>query len=199
MIIDVLYAEEQDSERMMVAVNITEGGETKKIAYIIPREALEWRIAEYGLADDDVDTVLDMVLFDPHVQVPKGSGLYETDTVEQARDVFLGLVRAKRQESDAERDKGGAVARSIAGDQKSARQQMRDLFHHNPEVISVKREMVAVARQQEMASKSRVAAAPARDRVAEARMALEALKNKAPEKGDKNAAHADIQARPGKS
>lgn len=199
MIIDVLYAEEHDSDRMLVAVNITEGADTKKIAYVIPKEALEWRIAEYGLADDDVDTVLDMLLFDPHVQVPKGSGLYEADTVEQAREVFLGLIRAKRLESDAERAKGGAAARSVAGDETAARRQMKELLHHDPEVISVKRQIVDVARQQEMTNKARTAAAPARDRVAEARLALESLKNKAPEKEDKNAAHADIQARPRKA
>lgn len=185
MIIEVLDAEDYDDNKMLVATNITQNGETTKVAYIIPKEAIEWRIAEYDLDPNDTETALDILLHSPHIDIPEGERLYDGITVEQARNALLSRVRAKREESDKQKAAravaaGGTTLRKAGIDPEvAARGKMLGLLHRDPEVIAVKREIIAVHRQQADEERAKAKAKPARDRVADLKQQLEGMKNAA--------------------
>lgn len=179
MIVEVLYAEEYDAERMTVAANITKDGVTQKFAYVIPKEAMEWRIAEYDLDPEDTDTLLDFFLFEPHVEVPQAEQLYETDTKDQAREAILSRIKAKRQESDAEKVKSRGAARTAGVDPEvTARGQMLGLFHRDSEVIAVKRQIIGHQLEKAQASRRRPDP-PTSGRASDYKKMLEEMKNAA--------------------
>lgn len=48
-------------------------------AHIIPKDTFEWRAAEYGIDPDDTETLLQMVLHEPHIPDPTLPENFATD------------------------------------------------------------------------------------------------------------------------
>jgi hypothetical protein len=71
---------------------------------LMPTVALEWRAAEYGIDPADVDTLLDVILHEPHIpMVDDGSGLryadngpdlLSADSTDDARAAHLARIKA---------------------------------------------------------------------------------------------------------
>lgn len=174
MMIELLYAEDHGEDKMLIATNITQNGETTKVAYIIPRETWEWRVAEYDLDPEDTETALDILLHSPHVNIPQGEGLYDGVTVEAAREALLSRVRDHRKNSDTEKAARTAL-RKASDPEVAVRGQILGLLHKDPEVIAVKREVIAIHRQR--ADEERAKAKPARDRLADMKLKLKEMKD----------------------
>lgn len=77
----------------------------KPHAHLIPTAALEWRAAEYGIDPTDIDTLLEILLHEPHMamteeteeQPPRyadpGPALWEADSTAAARAAHLSRVK----------------------------------------------------------------------------------------------------------
>lgn len=71
--------------------------------YLMPTVALEWRAAEYGIDPTDVDTLLDVILHEPHMpmtddgQGPRyadnGPDLWQADNTDAAREAHLARIK----------------------------------------------------------------------------------------------------------
>ncbi|MFB6776484.1 hypothetical protein ACFCX0_03425 [Streptomyces sp. NPDC056352] len=75
---------------------------------LMPQNILEWRAAEYGIDPTDTETLLDIVLHEPHLPVEEpgedepqamrytdgGPTLWEADSTTKARDAHLARVAA---------------------------------------------------------------------------------------------------------
>lgn len=76
----------------------------KVAIHIMPTAALEWRAAEYGIDPTDVDTLLDIILHEPHMptvddpqQGPRyadsGPDLWQADNTDTAREAHLARIK----------------------------------------------------------------------------------------------------------
>lgn len=71
-------------------------GTTILFEYTFPDDTLEWRAAEYEIDPTDLDTLLDIVLYEPHLPAddqPELS-LHHAPTVKSARDRHLARIEA---------------------------------------------------------------------------------------------------------
>lgn len=77
----------------------------RTIAHLMPQQTLEWRAAEYGIDPEDVDTLLEIVLHEPHMALTDeaedeparyatGPALWEADSTTTARVAHLRRVQA---------------------------------------------------------------------------------------------------------
>lgn len=75
------------------------------VVYLMPTNALDWRAAEYGIDPTDVDTLLEVVLHEPHMPMtdddekgpqPRDGGpdLWTAENTEAARQAHLARVQA---------------------------------------------------------------------------------------------------------
>lgn len=114
-------------------------GRVEDGVYIFPEDALEWRIAEYDLDPDDLDSVLEIVLAECHMDpLPDDEThyLFTAETVEDARALHLercGEVWRKHFPRDARggRDRHVPVT-----------QDWKDLFVVHAEATSLKKQLV---------------------------------------------------------
>lgn len=161
--LDLIDVEMHGDEHLLATVDVTKPGEkTVRIAYIFPRDTLEWRAAEYGIDPADVETLLDIVLWEPHMEVAAEKHLYSAPTIAEARDHLLGEVSARKAQSEALR---GPERASLARGRASVRERIVELSHLDPDVIRSKAEMVALHRDKstkQHGSVSRQATAPSR-------------------------------------
>lgn len=76
-----------------------------KHLHLMPGATLEWRAAEYGVDPKDVDTLLEIVLHEPHMQTvdnpqhgpryaDSGPDLWTADSTDAARTAHLARVQA---------------------------------------------------------------------------------------------------------
>ena len=71
--------------------------------HLMPAATLEWRAAEYGIDPTDVDTLLDIILHEPHLpmvddgQGPRytdnGPDLWQADNTDTAREAHLARIK----------------------------------------------------------------------------------------------------------
>ncbi|MER5750613.1 hypothetical protein [Streptomyces sp. NPDC002088] len=73
--------------------------------HVMPQDVLEWRAAEYGIDPTDTDTLLEIVLHEPHMALTEetedeparyaaGPALWEADSTATARTAHLDRVKA---------------------------------------------------------------------------------------------------------
>lgn len=64
------------------------------VTHLFPKNTLDWRAAEYGIDPTDVDTLLDVILHEPHIPAADGPDLWTADNTGHARAVHLARVEA---------------------------------------------------------------------------------------------------------
>lgn len=62
------------------------------VTHIFPKHTLDWRAAEYGIDPADVDTLLDVILHEPHMPEADGPDLWTADNTGHARVAHLARV-----------------------------------------------------------------------------------------------------------
>lgn len=93
---------EQDGALMYADVTAPDG---VRCLHVFPVDTPEWRAAEYDLDPSDMDTLLEIVLAEPHLDPdPDDStlSLFDADTIEKARDHHLKKVRKVKVDRDAD-------------------------------------------------------------------------------------------------
>lgn len=147
MIIKLLDVQEHGPDHLLAALEVTDDeGNVTRTVHFMPKDAAEWRVAEYGLDPNDHDTLIDVLLFEPHAHadIADEDKLHAAPTVKHARDALLGAVRARKATSDSKR----AAARGGKADpEPDARLRMKGLFAIHPEAVQAKREFVDQARE----------------------------------------------------
>lgn len=144
----VADVQEYQGTHIMVALDVTdEEGNATKVAHLIPKDAAEWRIAEYGLDPEDGDTVLDVLLFEGQAQadVPEDYRLHRAATVREAREALLGAVQAHKATNEAGRPALRGAAKA-ADPEPNARARFWALCKVDPAVVEAKRNHVAAVR-----------------------------------------------------
>lgn len=86
----------QRSGKFEVAMRVTrdDGTDFMQLHVFYP-ETLEWRAAEYGIEPTDLDTLIDIVLTDPFDD--EDDPLWQVETREEARDLMLAKVQARKE------------------------------------------------------------------------------------------------------
>ena len=164
MIVELINAEMHPNGCILATVDVTDdAGNTTRLSHFFPPDTMEWRVAEYDLDPvADADLILDIVLFEPHIEIPTDKMLYKTDRA-AAKAALVDLVTQAKGKSEAakaaRRDARGAAAKAEADREAEARGKIRGFSVWHPEIVDVKREMV-VKRYVEIQN-----APPATDRI----------------------------------
>lgn len=149
MILELVSSEiYEDGERIIALLDVTDDdGRTTRLAYLFPRDTIEWRAAEYDLDPlSDAELLTDIVLFEPHVTIPEEKRLYRTSKAE-AKEALLALVKAEKDKSDqgkAAKRKALPAARlaEVQGGEEEIRRNIRAMSHVHPQVVEAKRQYV---------------------------------------------------------
>lgn len=132
----------------------------RRFLHVIPDDTLEWRAAEYGIGAADLDTLLEIVLAEPHAGEPAaGHGLHDAPDVATARAALLSRTQAVR----VDRGTGQTW------------EQAKSHFVMHPEALALKREHVRRTRAALAAQAARPVPSEV-DRVAALRAALDVTK-----------------------
>jgi hypothetical protein len=155
---DIISVEDQgDNFAVLRRHNGVEG------VHLFPKDALEWRAAEYEIDPSDFDTLLGIILYEPllddhsHLH-PKH--LYNAGSVAEARDFHLGRIRALRK------------ANPLNDPDDLLRHVVWPNHHMNDEAIHIKRLHVQRGRKARAAERARRAVDPEAERVAGLRSQL---------------------------
>jgi hypothetical protein len=195
MMIEVLDVEEHGPGHMMLALQITDDtGTAIRTAHFMPKDAAEWRVAEYDIDPDDRDTLLDVLLFEGYAQangdLPEETRLHLAPNVQEAREALLGAVQARKATSEAKR---AAKLGRKADKEPEVRSRIKDMFDIHPEAVQAKREFVAMARERMRAERATLPlAGPER-----AANILNTMATPTPSRSE--SVDVDHQARPGKA
>lgn len=148
MIIELIDAEPYDENLILATVEVTDAGETRKLAYILPRDTMEWRVAEFDMDPvADAELLLDMVMYEPFSAIPAGAGLYDAPTHKAAKDAKLASVKGVKDKSDLEKAKRPSTPAPLRQEGQPAREKLRALLVLDLEVVDVKRQHVAKTRE----------------------------------------------------
>jgi len=137
--VTLVDVQDYDENHLLAALEVVgEDGTTIRVAHVMPKDAAEWRVAEYGLDPNDHDTLIDVLLHEGHVHadIAPEDSLHLAPTVEHAREALLGAVRVRKAKV------APAVAKGKAHPEADARQRMAGMLLMHPEVIAAKREYV---------------------------------------------------------
>lgn len=145
--IDLLDVAAYNETHLMATLDVThEDGTVVRTAHFMPKDVMEWRVAEYDLDPDD-DQLLDLVLWEQYVTVPPGKGLHEAGTVAEAREALLEALAERTGPSNAAKARARGLARGTAADPEVAvRKRMREMSLMDPEVVEQKRRIVTLQR-----------------------------------------------------
>lgn len=149
MILELVSAEMYlDGERIIALLDVTDDdGNTTRLAYLLPTDTIEWRAAEYNLDPvADAELLTDIVLFEPHVNIPEDKRLYRVGKAE-AKEALLALVKAEKGKSDAgkaAKRKALPAARlaEVQDGEEEIRRNIRAMSHVHPQVVEAKRQYV---------------------------------------------------------
>ncbi len=118
--------------------------------HCFPLDTMEWRSAEYAIDPNDRDTLLDLVLAEPWMidgidPQEHPSGLFNAETIDEARDFQLGRVTMVKDDhglySAPEKDR--VLLRNQSND---PRHYIRDASHIDHRLVVAKREIVGIER-----------------------------------------------------
>lgn len=114
-------------------------GQTVRGRHVFPDDALEWRAAEYDIDPGDMDTLLDMVLWEPHLPDPDRPDLmlHDAPDIDSAREYHLSRIQAMKDRSNKAQ---------VQGKPDPIREQIKGLARINSQAIELKRRMVGSSR-----------------------------------------------------
>lgn len=131
---------EQSGNVITVHTELTmEDGSTVSGKHVFPADTLEWRAAEYDLDPTDLDTLLDIVLYEPFLEEPDQPELtlHDAPSVEEARAYHLQRVeKVKKKATKARR--GGVDP---------VREQIKASAAMQPEAIGLKKAFIGKMRE----------------------------------------------------
>jgi len=108
-------------------------GTTMPGKHVFPADTLEWRAAEYEIDPSDLDTLLDIVLWEPFLgednERPDLS-LYEAPTIEAARARHLERIQKR---------KGKSTKRRAGVD--TVREELKQMAFMHPEALDLKKQL----------------------------------------------------------
>lgn len=86
------------SNMWVLATEVTDDTGIQRAAHMMPEETLEWRVAEYGIDPDDKDTLLQVVLYEPHLSDASTHprSLWNADSVDDARAFHVERINQRR-------------------------------------------------------------------------------------------------------
>lgn len=115
-------------------------GTTIRGRHVFPDDALEWRAAEYDIDPADTDTLLDMVLWEPHLPEPDQPELllHDAPDIASAREYHLKRVADR---------KGKGAKPPQAGPPDPVRSQVVALSRMNPRALELKKVLVDEGRK----------------------------------------------------
>lgn len=177
MIIELIDAQLYNQDTILATVDkTTDDGQVVRMAHMIPRDAIEWRAAEYGIDPSETDTLLDIILHEPHIELDPELGLYQAPSREAAKTHLLEKVRARKAESD----KGKSLRRVPAGGKGGVpdpRAKVLGLCHLDPEAVALKGAMVAHVAEKVRQEGLRRKPEKQEDRIGKLRDTLKEMKN----------------------
>jgi hypothetical protein len=122
---------------VVAMTRVHDDGSTEEGSHVFPKDALEWRAAEYGIDPADRDTLLDIILTEPHLSEEDravGPDLANADTVDEARAAHITrCAKVKLQYRMSTR--------------LPALDRVRDESPMNPEALEIKRNVVHEGRE----------------------------------------------------
>lgn len=141
-------------------------GQVIRGRHVFPDDTMEWRAAEYGIDPTDLETLLDVVLWEPHLPEPDRPELllHDAPSVEAARTYHLSRIADR---------KGTAGRPPQAGPPDPVRSQIVALSRMNPAALEVKKVLVdegRKARKKERAALARMAMEPVSEAARVARL-----------------------------
>lgn len=181
MIVELVEAEQRDNGLIVALVDVTDdNGSIVRLSHFMPPDTMEWRAAEYDLDPiADKDLILDLVLFEPHLEIPDEERLYKTDR-ETAKAAIRSRIKAERGKSDAAKAlRTGKPSRvGAAATEEECRAKLASMSFLHPEVVEIKREAVLRKCAAEDASRRERTPVTQADRVSQA-LRLQELSRKA--------------------
>jgi len=139
---EFLSTKDEGNDRFRVSTQVThDDGTVEEGSHLFPHDALEWRAAEYGIDPSDTSTLLDIVLAEPYLTREDwavGPQLYDENvTLEQVRAAHIArCAQVKLRHRMSTRGRAASQLQSVV-----------DNHHMDPEALTVKRELVRVARE----------------------------------------------------
>lgn len=104
-----------ERDRFMIAREVDRGGSTILELCLVPRDALEWRAAEYQIDPPDTDLLMDVVLYETELprteEIPV---LYTAETIDEAREVHVGRVKELKERIRPQADQWKTNAQRLA-------------------------------------------------------------------------------------
>lgn len=88
----------QMGDMFVLAVEvIDDDGTSKMVAQHIPADTFEWRAVEYGIDPTDMDTLIEIVIHEPYINMTADDPLmiHNTDDQQAARNHHLNKIRAR--------------------------------------------------------------------------------------------------------
>lgn len=89
-------------------------GTTGLDIYSFPAEIFDIRSAEYDIPREDMDTLLEVIMYECELSSAESQVLWYSDDVAQARELYLDAIARKRAEHDVRKDTRPAAARKAA-------------------------------------------------------------------------------------
>jgi hypothetical protein len=71
-------------------------GKSTRFSHCFPEDIFVFRVAEYGFDPSDIDTMLDVILTEPHAVVEPGTHLYELQNRDEAKKVHMARCAQKK-------------------------------------------------------------------------------------------------------
>lgn len=146
-----------------------DNGFVEQGCYIFPEDTLEWRAAEYDLDPSDMDSIMEIVLAECHLDpVPDEDMpvLFTADTIVEARTKHVDRCGKTRDKHFGnERARGKKVTPSTSN--------WKELFVMDPEALELKKEIVAKARRSVREQRRAAKDNPGAERIARLRNQLE--------------------------
>jgi hypothetical protein len=138
---DIEYLDTTDEERIVVGLRMEDG---TLHGCSFARDTVEWRIAEYDLDPDDLDAVVEAVIYEQMAPpAEKGKGLADAPDIATAREEWkrrVGVAK-KARPLTAKRTRG------VAEDVSEPFAFIKGACEVNPEAIQIKRELVRQGRE----------------------------------------------------
>lgn len=124
--------------------------------HVFPDDTMEWRAAEYGIDPADTETLLDMVLWEPHLPDPDRPELllHDAPDIDSAREYHLKRIAGR---------KGRPGKPQTPGQPDPIREQIKAASRMNQSALELKKVMVdegRKARGMERAALARMATEP---------------------------------------
>jgi hypothetical protein len=144
-------------------------GTVTRLLHVLPVDTMEWRAAEYGIDPSDRDTLVEMVLLEPHLD----DGVDERHARSLGRAPSIADARAFHLERIAAAKKRVTLS-GAGGAGRAALERIRDESPIEAEVVVVKAEHVGIERARIRRKAESERAGEARDRAERVRALLAA-------------------------